>query len=155
MLTQLLPYFQDCINVWLLTCERWWAVMKIELLAQQRTFYGSVLLFFLTWCGRLQIESQRQDQAWHSSPCWIHYSHSSSPVSAAVCSVGHQGGWGGPHHLPRYGLPKDWSANRPRGMPWLKQWYVGHGWNWKEPSEAVKSTKIIHAFSWEEQLLNF
>lgn len=36
---------------------------------------------------------------------------SPSPVSAAVCSAGHNGGWGGTHHLPRYGLPKDWSAN--------------------------------------------
>lgn len=83
-----------------------------------------VFFFFLIWCGRLQIESRQQDQAF-----WIHYSHSSSPVSAAVRSVRHQGGWGGPHHLPRYGLPKDWSANRPRGMPWLKQCYVGHEWN--------------------------
>lgn len=33
-----------------------------------------------------------------------------SPVSAAVCSAGHHGGWGDPHHLPRYGLQKDWSA---------------------------------------------
>lgn len=33
-----------------------------------------------------------------------------SPVSAAVCSVGHHGGWGGTHHLPRYGLPKDRSG---------------------------------------------
>ncbi len=45
---------------------------------------------------------------------------SPSPVYAAVCSAGHHGGWGGTHHLPRYGLPKDWSATGLWGMPCLK-----------------------------------
>lgn len=43
-----------------------------------------------------------------------------SPVSAAVCSAGHHGGWGGTHHLPRYGLPEDWHAPGLRGMAFIK-----------------------------------
>lgn len=41
------------------------------------------------------------------------------PVFAAVCSAIHNGGRGGTNHLPRHGVPKDWSAPGLRGRPSL------------------------------------